>query len=67
MVTDEQRRQMTNDKIERYYQIGMDAATKATTDEERRRGIDIFCTGLDIAVKATANAIEEIKKTNLHS
>jgi len=65
-MTPEDYRARTNKRIEMLYAKGQEIFLSATTDAERQLGVDMFRTGLDTAILATANAMIEMKKENKH-
>ena len=57
-MTDEQTKLKTDEKIERLYDRGLNLAIDATTPEEIETARLTFLAGMDIAVRATARAMD---------
>jgi len=63
-MTEEQARKKTNDKIEKLYQMAENKLNEAKSDQDTDVARRMLIAGLDVAIVATQNAIERMKKEN---
>jgi len=63
-MTKDEARKKTNDKIGKLYQMAGDKLKDAKTDQDTDIARRMLIAGLDIAIVATKNAIERMKKEN---
>jgi len=63
-MTEQEARKKTNDKIEKLYQMAETKLNEAKTDQDLDIARRMLIAGLDIAIVATSNAIERMKKEN---